>query len=404
MRVTIALLLATTLSACGGAGPTTISGNAAPGTPGSPGAQNPHTFVNPTDVKTYAAIGGVQHYEYFTDTRNIRDQYGQLYAGEATTARNSGITVQYNPRDAVFLLNIQQRGANVEQLLRFQDPIHRTNFGGTETPQGGTPNIPGRGIQYLEAGGSNGTIVFDPAQSDVVPVGNVDSNRNVYTFFYQKPGTTTSFVTYAGYMRNGVTITQQFEPLQPGQTQRTSYTRQEVFLDRGAWVYGERTPIEAVPRIGTGTFRGDMLASMVFNNQRDTVPNAPTYYQWITGDSTTTVDFAANTFSLALTGSVFAPQLDAFTSRQFSIQEGAAFTAAGAGRVDMINAGGFIGQINSASFVNPNGGQRFDVTIGGTSIDGTFFGPTAQEIGGAFRIVGGVPDERVDILGAFTGK
>jgi hypothetical protein len=401
MRVTLALLMATTLSACGGGGgPTTISGTATPASQN----QNPHTFVNPTEVKTYTAIGGVQHYEYFTDDRNTREQYGQLYAGSATTARNSGITVQYNPRDAVFLIDVQEKGAEVQQTLRFQDPIHRTAFGGAETPQGGTPNIPGKGIQYLEAGVQTSSTVFDLAQSDIVPVGVADSSRNVFTFFYQKPGTTTNHVTYAGYMRNSTVVSRQLEPLQPGQAQATSYLRQESFLDRGAWVFGERTPIEQVPRTGTGTFNGDMLATMVFNNLRDQTAAAPTYYQWISGSSRTTVDFAASTYSVALTGSVFAPQLDVFTSRQFSIQPGATFTAAGTGRIDLVNAGGFLGQVNSASFVNPNGGSRFDVQIAGSSLDGTFFGPNAKEVGGGFRVVGGVPDERVDILGAFTGK
>jgi hypothetical protein len=403
MRVTIAFVLATMLSACGGGGPTTISGSAAPSTPVAAGAQNPHSFVNPADVKTYSAIGGVQHYEYYTDNRNIRNQYGQLYAGDSTTARNSGISVEYNPRDAVFRLVLMQPGANVNQTLRFQDPIHRTDFGGAERPQGGVPDIPGKGIQYLQAGSSTGAANFDPAQSDIVPVGPVDLTRNLYTFFYQKPGTTTNFVTYAGYLRNGVIITKEFEPLQAGQTVANSYTRQEAQLDRGAFVFGERTGNDAVPKTGTGTFKGDMLATMVFNNLRDDTPNAPTYYQWLAGTSTTTVDFAANTFSLALNGTVYAPQLDVFTTRDFSIQQGANFTAAGAGRVDLVSAGGFLGQINSAFFVNPNA-QRFDVQIGGSSIDGAFFGPVGQEVGGGFRIVGGVPDERIDIVGAFTGK
>ncbi len=402
MRATIALVLASTLAACGGSGPTTISGNAAPGAAPS-GAQNPHTFVNPTDVKTYSAIGGVQHYEYYTDNRATRNQYGQLYAGDATTARNSGISIEYNPRDAVFRLVLTQPSANVNQTLRFQDPLHRTDFGGAERPQGGVPDIPNKGIQYLQAGSSTGAVIFDPAQSDIVPVGPEDVTRNIYTFFYQKPGTTTNFVTYAGYLRNGVVITRQFEPLAAGQTVPTPYTRQEAFLDRGAFVFGERTGIDAVPKTGTGTFRGDMLATMVFNNLVDDIPSAPTYYQWITGNSTTTVDFAANTFSVGLTGTVFAPQFDVFTTRVASIAEGAAFTAAGTGRIDLINSGGFIGQINSASFVNPNS-ARFDVQIGGSSVDGAFFGPIGQEVGGGFRIVGGVPDERIDIVGAFTGK
>ena len=40
---------------------------------------------------------------------------------------------------------------------------------------------------------------------------------------------------------------------------------------------------------------------------------------------------------------------------------------------------------------------------GASSIDGTFYGPDAKNIGGSFRIVGGVPNRRLDILGAFAG-
>ena len=36
--------------------------------------------------------------------------------------------------------------------------------------------------------------------------------------------------------------------------------------------------------------------------------------------------------------------------------------------------------------------------------DGAFYGPNGEEAGGGFRIVGGKPDERVDIVGAFVGK
>jgi hypothetical protein len=142
----------------------------------------------------------------------------------------------------------------------------------------------------------------------------------------------------------------------------------------------------------------------VFNQNRDTDPLSPTYFQWIVGNATTRVNFATNSFDIGLTGSVLPAQIDVFTNRSVSLQNGAAFTAAGSGRIDLISAGGFLGSINSASFVNPNGGSRFDLTIGGSSVDGTFFGPAAQEVGGGFRIVGGVPDERIDIMGAFTGK
>jgi hypothetical protein len=83
------------------------------------------------------------------------------------------------------------------------------------------------------------------------------------------------------------------------------------------------------------------------------------------------------------------------------LSAGATFAAAGSGRVDLVNAGGFLGQINSASLTF--GGITNNLIIAGSSIDGAFYGPTAQEVGGGFRIVGGTPDQRIDILGVFTG-
>jgi allophanate hydrolase subunit 1 len=70
----------------------------------------------------------------------------------------------------------------------------------------------------------------------------------------------------------------------------------------------------------------------------------------------------------------------------------------------LAGAGGFLGQFQQAWFVNPNSTTQIDVNIGGSSINGSFFGPVAQEVGGGYRIVGGTPDERVDILGVFIGK
>jgi hypothetical protein len=158
-----------------------------------------------------------------------------------------------------------------------------------------------------------------------------------------------------------------------------------------------------VPKTGTGTFNGEMIATLVYNPLPDTVAGAPTYFQWMTGTSKTTVNFAANTFSVDLAGTVNAPMFDLYTTRQFVLQSGATFAATGSGRVDLVSAGGFLGAINSAGFTQPNG-TKLGLNIAGSSVDGAFYGPTAQEVGGGFRIVGGVPDERIDILGAFTGK
>ena len=145
-----------------------------------------------------------------------------------------------------------------------------------------------------------------------------------------------------------------------------------------------------------------MLASMVFNDQPDTIGNFDTYFQWIAGRATTNVDFGANTFSLSLDGTVGAPLFDG-TSRQHTILQNAQFRANGAGDINLVSAGGFFGQFNEAWFVNP-GGARLDMVIAGSSIDGAFYGPNAAELGGGYRIVGGTPDERIDILGTFVGK
>ncbi len=212
MRKFLCLLPVATLAACGGAGPQSVGSQAAPVAPtpaegGSGGAPNNHTFVAPTVQKTYSAIGGVHSYAYSTTTPspagpgappNRSVQSAQLYAGDSSTARNSGITVDYNPRDAIFLVKIEAPLAQVSQTLRFQDPLHRTDFGGANEPQTGTPRLSAAGIQYLESGFAKQPVRFDPAESTMVPVGDNEGDYASQTFFYQKPGTTTKYVTFAG--------------------------------------------------------------------------------------------------------------------------------------------------------------------------------------------------------------
>lgn len=403
MRKLLLLAPIVTLAACGGAGPQSVGSNAVPaGTPtATPAPSANHSFVAPTLQKTYSAIGGVESYQYSTDDRDLDPvepgvqgygQRAQLYSGDSTTARNSGITVDYNPRDGIFEVKIASTKAGVNDTLRFQDPAHRTDFGGTKEPQVGTPPLSASGIQYLQAGSSN-KLTYDPAQSTMVPVGDKDGSLDRYTFFYQKPGTTTKYVTFAGFVRNATSIVE----MKIGETGPT-YLQQNNTLERAAFAYGERTDVGAVPKTGTASFTGPMLATMVYNPNIDTNASAPTYFQWIEGSSKTTVDFAASSFTLDLTGTVFAPQFDAYTSHFATLPAGAKFAAAGKGRIDLIGAGGFVGQFDSATFTGQN-----PLVIAGSTIDGAFFGPAADEVGGGFRIVGGTPDERIDIIGAFTG-
>ncbi|MGE0776031.1 MAG: transferrin-binding protein-like solute binding protein [Sphingomonadaceae bacterium] len=400
MRKPLLLVSLTALAACSGGGPQTAGGTAVVGGGSGTGTNNSnsssHTFENPTEAKTYSAIGGIHSYSYSTDERTAAGQYNQLYAGNASTARNSGITVAYDPRDAIFEITIADAAAaGVDQTLRFQDPVHRTDFGGAEEPQGGTPDIPGKSIHYLEAGSGTGQLRYDLTQSDTFPVGEADGSRDVSTFFYQKPGTTTKYVTYAGFLRNRTAIVEITNP------DSSKYLRQDHVLDRAAFVFGERTSNSNVPTSGTATYTGDMLATMVYNPLIDTQADAPTYFQWITGSASTNIDFGANTFTSTMTGTVTAPNYDVYTSRTHVLDAGAGFSASGSGTIDLVNKGGFAGQMGSAGFTQ--GGASIPVTIAGSSIDGAFYGPNAQEVGGGFRIVGGTPDERIDILGSFVG-
>lgn len=386
MRKPLLLVSLGALAACSGGGPQTAGGTAVGGggTGTTTTSSSNHTFANPTEAKTYNAIGGVHHFQYSTDDRNTQGQYGQLYAGNASTARNSGITISYNPRDAIFELKIADSAANADNDIRFQDPAHRTNFGGLRGPQTGTPNIPGKNLQYLEVGSSDG----QPGQAEF--------KSDASTFFYQKQGTSTKYVTYAGYIRNQLGIVEVTD------SNNVKFLKYNYSLDRAAFVFGERTANSNVPTTGTATFTGDMLATMVYNPLFDVQVDDPTYFQWIHGTATTNIDFGANSFTQSMTGTVTAPGLDAFTSGTHVLNSGATFAASGAGQIDLVNKGGFAGQVSSAGFTQ--GGSNLPVDIAGSSIDGAFYGPKAEEVGGGFRIVGAVPDQRVDILGSFVGK
>jgi hypothetical protein len=405
-RTFLALSGAVTLAACGGdTGPQTVGSVAPPaGTPAPT-----HSFVKPTEAKTYEGIGGVQHYQYYTDSNGVA-QSGQLYGGDANTVRDSGISLTYNPRDAIFELTINRpKGLVNVDGFRFQDPAHRTAFGGAAQPQAGVPQFAAsRDIQYLEAGSGRGSTLspssqfyngvnYSAADSDYV-VGADQFTNTTQTFFYQKPGTTTKYVTYAGFVRNTVSAAlQQPDPASPAELRET------YSLDRAAFVFGERTPNAAVPKSGSGSYAGEMIASLVFNPLIDTDTTAPTYLQWMQGNHTTTVDFAALKVTSNFTGTVFGPTFDAYTSGQSVLPAGSTFSASATGTIDLVNRGGFVGQFTSAGFVRP-GLADFPLVIAGSSFDGAFFGPNGEELGGGFRIVGGTPDERIDILGAYTGK
>lgn len=418
MRAIVLLLGTSLLAACGGNTETGIAsgGSTAPDGSDSSGIipGSGHTFVNPTEEKTYTANGVTHKYNYAVEINNLtggsNGQRAQLYAGNATTVRDSDISIAYNPRDAIFEFTITDDASGAVADIRFQDPAHRTDFGGAFEPQTSTPNLSADGIQYLQvssasaAGGGNTTGL----SGGILGFGFIDQGESesydLTTFFYQEPGTTTSYVTYAGYLRNSISATRTYIAADPengvAESDLTSYS---YGLERGAFIYGEATPTSDVPTSGTGSYTGSMLATAVLNDRFDDLgADAATYFQWIEGTSNLDVDFGANTFSLDLDGVTFAPEFDVGTNGIHSIAEGAIFTATGSGNINLVSSGGFVGQFQQAWFTNPDSSQ-LNLLIEGSSIDGAFYGPNAVEAAGNFRVVGGTPDERIDVLGVFTG-
>lgn len=414
MRKFVLLVGTSMLCACGGGG----GGIQSSGSGIATTTTSNHSFANPTEEKTYQAIGASHSFTYTTEKDNlantVKGQAAQLYAGNSSTVRNSPYTIKYNPRDAIFDITIADTNARVDINSRFQDPAHRTNFGGLVEPQTGVPQLSLAGIQYLQSGSATSGLINNTLDLSVTALAP-SASYDVTTFFYQKPGTTTKYVTFAGFLRNSISANRVDTPAvaavapspgNPGSpaVAAKSITTSSYNLIRGALVFGETTLSANVPKNGTGSFAGDMLATAVFNNQIDTAgADAPTYFQWIDGTATAQVDFGKNIFSLNLDGKTFAPQYDGNTNGNHTIESGAIFGARGNGRIDLVAAGGFLGQFQTAWFINPDT-TRYDLLIAGSSFDGAFYGPKGTEIGGSYRIVGGTPDERIDVLGVFTGK
>jgi len=436
MRTFIVLMAATALSACGGSSPNTagtVAVGAGGGISGSPSAGTSSTaqtyaeFKTPTVTRTYAAIGGSQVYDYLTDTRGCCNQQGQVFAGRSSTVRNSIASITYDPAAAVFTLSVVDPLTGANTGTRYQDPASRTNFGGAVEPQWGVPNLANTNIRYLQAGDGStispysrsGTGAVSVGTNITPPDGDSGSSYQSTSFFYELPGTRTNFVTFAGYLRNSLSWADL--PVDLGGGAMFTAHQANWHLERGAFAYGITTDPNSVPKTGSGTYTGGFLATMVYNPTIDGAfagGRLPTYFQWIEGSATTNVNFANSNVTLAVTGTVSAPSVERYTyidlngvtrtsytgPTNVSVAAGSTFTASGTATINMVATGGFTGSFQSAAFSATTNGSPTAVNIAGSTIDGTFFGPTAEEVGGGIHIVGGTPDQRVDIVGAFTGK
>lgn len=413
MRLTLILLATSMLSACSGGGPTTVSGTAvSSGTVGGvTGAAAPDPFAefgSPTKAKTYYGIGGAQVFDYSTDDRLCCDQQGETFASHTSTVRDQTIQVTYDPREATYTLVVKDPLNGSNTSTRFQDPGSRTDFGGNKEPQWGVTRFSNPNLRYVQAGDGNPLSPFDRSGTGSVnsgtnttpPNGQGGSTYQSTTFFYETPGSNTKYVSVAGFVRNALS----FLDIMVG----NSTVRQNLWhLERGAFAYGLQTDVNAVPKTGTASFTGNLLATIVYNPTGDgkfgTV--LPSYFQALDGTAITTVNFATNAVTLALSGTVYAPFYDRFAGpTSVTLPTGTSFAARGTGTIDLVHTGGFTGAFSSASFGATTNGAPTAVNIAGSSFDGAFFGPKANEVGGGFHIAGGTPDQRIDIVGGYTGK
>ncbi|MES2338997.1 MAG: hypothetical protein V4537_12945 [Pseudomonadota bacterium] len=368
--------------------PTPASGGAGGGVGGGTSTPTPTptptSFLQVTAAKTMDAVGTFQSLE------TTATSTGVLYRANASTVRAPSGTITYNPRDGVFTLNIADTIAGVNATAtRFQDPAHNTDFDNFRTPEWGVPEF--AGFNYVEAGSTETTVSEAGVRS---------TKTDALTFFYQRPGgATTYYVSLAGFVRN--------------QTDANGFGT----FQRGVMVFGDQTLRTQIPATGTGTYQGGFLASMIGNTTGDSANPNPNFFQWIAGNSTTSIDFSKQTMSLYLIGKVGSANMNGYNiaDSRLSYPTGSTFEAQGSGTIDLNRTGGFTGSFagagNYVRFVTPTGTQTVNVTgitqgsnvAGASSIDGTFFGPNAVNVGGNWRVVGGTPDQRVDIHGAFTG-
>jgi len=564
MRIILVLLATTALAACGGSDSGGVASVGSSGSSSSSSSSSGTTsngvdysqLLKPTSAHTYVGVGGEQVYKYTTqtsltaDTNAITFPNGQLaldfantlppnpgaafvtqtqqtYAGNTSSIRNSAISISFDPAAATYTLTVTDAATAAATNTKFQDPASLISFAGGN-PQWGTPNLstvptPLPGFQYYQAGDGNpispylvsGSGTLAGGTNSIIPYvvpGNSTSYESA-SLFVQTPGTTTQYVTLAGYLRNNLSFSY------VGATATTAaYDLTVASLERGAFAFGEVTPASAVPTTGSATYNGNLLATMVYNQNPTLGGGNPTYFQWITGSAQASVNFASNTVGVSLTGTVSAPQIDnavfytpaevqaaaasyvpqtayystaqvlaasqsstitlynsqgvAYTPAQVAtaaaaggtlispnappapivlynpqgtaysaaqvqaaaaqnallqsplpstyqpggsaIAAGSVFKASGSATINATSTGGFSGNVATATLTAPSttsaagvvtpGAVTTITPIAGSTLTGTFYGPAAQEIGGGFRVVGGVPNQRVDIVGAFTGK
>lgn len=365
MRATFAILSLPLLSlaACGGgssSGTLSLGSIAPPLTTATPTpSATPASFLDVSTTTTFDAVGALH-------SISVDATGSSLYSGNASTVAAPSGTITYSPRDGIFTVTLADSKAGVTHTANYQDPAHRTTNTQFEVPQFATFN-------YLEAAAAT---------------------NSADTFFYERPGNVASYVTLAGFVHRSTV-----DP-----------TTGAFDSEHGVMVFGSKTSLLQVPTSGTGHFDGDFLATMITGGVSGASINLP--LQWLSGSSSIDVDFGKSTLALGLSGTVSKTYINdvAVGDLTTGIPTGALFTANGSATLNSLRSG-FTGKFLTAYFTAAGVKTTVDFSpisvnsnvAGASSIDGTFYGPNGVNVGGNFRITGGVPDQRVDILGAFVG-
>jgi hypothetical protein len=308
---------------------------------------------------------------------------GVLYEGSQPKGSSTDVTIDFNPRDAVY--SVKAEAAPMAFTNRWQDPRHRTVFQQTLVPTLSN-------YRYAESG--TGVIIESNS------INGRSSSQTVTTLFVRDVGTSTGltqYVTIAGFVEQKYSEKEVIRASATGQVQVGVDFSTEI--KRSVLTYGINTPYKDIPKSGSASYSGDMYAHLIETPQNSGTDND---LRSIVGTSVSTVDFGTGKLSLQLAGNVvgFAGDTRAF---------------AASGTMDIFrpdtakkeeNASQFSGAITSWSLgaYNSTAAGGIVVPTAASTIEGGFYGAKDQEIGGAFRIIGNRPDERIDILGAFAGK
>jgi hypothetical protein len=370
------------------------------------------------------------------------------------------LQITRDPRGATFSIVVNSGGAT--QNLRWQDPMHRTLL-----PQSGIPgnSLYDSGLTIQGRLPLTGNAVYDdyvrginlPTNVNQAPTfGSPRSGPNLTqivadsgiprgktnieyyesgsatpttyvanTLFFERVGQagavgdvgTSKYVTWVGYRTTsyGNNFTRAVSTLNTSDgndfnnIQAIIETESETLVvDRSTFVYGLNSLAKDVPKIGTGTYKGSLFAHSTFTP----TPGAQTQLDTIWGTATSKVNFANDSVSVALSGT-FQDAGVAFSATGSAIIQRPTLpnTTLGGNTEQPISR--FIGNISAVTIgsrnLTPNPNASLTDTFQASTIEGGFFGPNDKtsgqppELGAAFRIVGGQPDQRLDILGSFIG-